>query len=199
MTTDVYYAGSDRGTRHDNPILKGSHPDPSICRVGQDYYLTVSTFEWSPGCPIYHSRDLVHWRHLGDALTSQDQLPLEGLDNSNGVFAPTLRHHEGRFFLITTIVNPEKPSFRNLIVTATDPTGPWSAPICLPEDVGRIDPSLFFDDDGSIWLTINDLPSVDAPLCGGNREIRLLLWNSLRRAGSARMEKSLGRGSCSLV
>lgn len=182
-----------------NPILPGFYPDPSVCRVGEDYYLTTSTFEWSPGCPVFHSRDLVNWRQIGNALTTQEQLPLAGLGPSSGVFAPTLRHHAGRFYLITTIVDMAAQTFRNFIVTAEDPGGTWSAPVVLP-GVERIDPDIFFDDDGRVWISGNRFPGEDAPAAGGNREIwlreldpRTLLpageprgiwWGALQHAGT---------------
>ena len=155
-----------------NPILPGFHPDPSLCRVGDDYYLVTSTFEWSPGCPVFHSRDLVNWRQIGNALTTQEQLPLTGLGPSSGVFAPTLRHHAGRFYLITTIVDMAAQTFRNFIVTAEDPGGAWSPPVVLP-GVERIDPDIFFDEDGRVWISGNRFPSQDAPGAAGNREIWL--------------------------
>src|SRR5882724_5865044 len=88
-----------------NPILAGFHPDPSLCRVGDDYYLVTSTFEYFPGVPIFHSRDLVNWRQMGHCLTRASQLPLNNAKSSHGIFAPTLRHHDGVFYLITTNVS----------------------------------------------------------------------------------------------
>ena len=85
-----------------NPILPGFNPDPSICRVGEDYYIVTSTFEYFPGVPIFHSKDLVNWRQIGHVLTRPEQLPLEGIKSSKGIFAPTLRHHDGTFYMITT-------------------------------------------------------------------------------------------------
>ncbi|HYU67475.1 MAG TPA: family 43 glycosylhydrolase, partial [Jatrophihabitantaceae bacterium] len=84
-------------SRFRNPILPGSHPDPSICRVGEDYYLATSTFEYFPGIALHHSRDLVHWRPIGHALDRPSQLPLDGVRASGGLYAPTLRHAHGRF------------------------------------------------------------------------------------------------------
>lgn len=132
-----------------NPILPGFHPDPSICRVGSDYYLVTSTFEWFPGLPVFHSRDLVHWRSIGHALDRPDQLPLDGVAPSAGLFAPTLRHHDGTFYLLCTLVDGQTRS-GNFAVTASDPAGPWSDPYWLEGD--GFDPSLFFDDDGRAWF-----------------------------------------------
>ncbi|MBX5448433.1 glycoside hydrolase family 43 protein [Thermogemmatispora sp.] len=136
-----------------NPILPGFHPDPSICRVGDDYYLVTSSFEYVPGVPIFHSRDLVHWRQLGYCLTRPEQLPLPRSEPSLGIFAPTIRFHQGTFYLIATNMDlyEEKKGRCNFYVTASDPRGPWSDPIWLEQ--GGIDPSLFFDDDGAVYLT----------------------------------------------
>lgn len=134
-----------------NPVLPGSHPDPSVCRVGPDYYLVTSTFEYFPGLPIYHSRDLAHWRLLGHVLDRPSQLPLQGVPASGGLYAPTIRHHDGVFYVVCTLVNGTRES-GNFVVTATDPAGEWSEPQWLPEADG-FDPSLFFDDDGRAWWT----------------------------------------------
>ncbi|HEV2344898.1 MAG TPA: glycoside hydrolase family 43 protein [Actinocrinis sp.] len=133
-----------------DPILAGFHPDPSICRVGQDYYLACSSFEYFPGVPLFHSRDLAHWTQIGNALDRPSQLRLvpDGT-SSGGVYAPTLRHHDGRFWLITTNVTRGEG---NLLFTATDPAGPWSDPVRLP-DVAGIDPDLAWDEDGACWCT----------------------------------------------
>ncbi|MFI9816365.1 glycoside hydrolase family 43 protein [Saccharothrix variisporea] len=139
-----------------NPVLPGLHPDPSVCRVGEDYYLACSSFEYFPGVPLFHSRDLVHWTQIGNALDRPEQLrlPLDS-PSSAGVYAPTLRHHDGRFWLITTNVSGQG----NLLVTATDPAGPWSDPIPLP-DLPGIDPDLAWDDDGTCWCTIAGVAQV---------------------------------------
>jgi alpha-N-arabinofuranosidase len=146
-------------TTFTNPILPGFHPDPSICRVGADspsagessadYYLVNSTFGYFPGVPIFHSRDLVNWQQIGYCLTRYSQLPLEGVPaESGGIYAPTLRYHNGTFFMVTTNVSHGG----HFYVTATDPAGPWSEPIWV-RDHGYIDPSLFFDDDGTVYFT----------------------------------------------
>jgi alpha-N-arabinofuranosidase len=135
-----------------NPILPGFYPDPSVCRVGEDYYLVNSSFEYFPGVPIFHSRDLVHWEQLGHVLTRPSQLPLEKSVPSDGIYAPTLRFHDGTFYLATTN-NIAGKGFRNFYVTAENPAGPWSEPIWVKQ--GGIDPSLFFDDDGKAYWTGN--------------------------------------------
>lgn len=129
-----------------NPILPGFHPDPSVCRVGDTFYLVNSTFAYFPGVPIYKSRDLVHWKQIGNVLSRKENLPLGTCAHSNGIYAPTLRFHDGTFYLITTNIE----NGGNFIVTAADPAGPWSDPHWLPEAEG-IDPSLFFDDDGKCY------------------------------------------------
>ncbi len=129
-----------------NPILPGFYPDPTICRVGDDYYLATSTFSYFPGVPIFHSKDLIHWEQIGNALDRASQLPLTKAGVSEGIFAPTLRYHNGTFYMITTNVSDK---LGNFIVTATDPAGPWSEPYPLGSE--GIDPSLFFDDDGKCY------------------------------------------------
>ena len=136
-----------------NPILSGCYPDPSICRVRDDYYLVTSTFEYFPGLPIFHSRDLVHWHQLGHVLDRSSQLPLDEIRPSGGLYAPTIRFSNGTFYVINTLVSGKTKS-GNFIVTATDPAGPWSEPYWL-EDAPGIDPSLFFDEDGRVWYVGN--------------------------------------------
>ena len=98
-----------------NPILPGFHPDPSICRVGNDYYMVTSSFEWFPGVPIYHSTDLVNWEHIGNVLDRPEQLELEvGHRHNGGIWAPTIRYHDGLFYMITTVAGRG-----NFYVTAT--------------------------------------------------------------------------------
>jgi len=153
-----------------NPILPGFYPDPSFCRVGEGYYMVNSTFEYFPGLPIFHSRDLVHWRQIGHALDRPSQLPLDGVRPSGGLYAPTIRFHDGVFYVINTLVAGTKES-GNFIVTATDPAGPWSEPYWL-KDAPGIDPSLLFDDDGRVWYTGNRIPP-QGERYRGHREIWL--------------------------
>lgn len=145
-------ASAPAGT-YRNPILPGYYPDPSITKVGQDFYLVNSTFSWFPGIPVWHSRDLVHWAQIGNAIDRPEQLDFSGLRVSEGVFAPAISHHLGLFYIVNTCVG----CGGNYVITAKDPKGPWSKPAWL-KNVGGIDPSLFFDDDGSAWLVNNDLP-----------------------------------------
>lgn len=150
-----------------NPILPGFYPDPSICRVGEDYYLVTSSFTYYPGIPIFHSRDLVSWEQIGHVLNSPEQLNLDGLEQSRGIFAPTIRYYKGTFYVITTNVG----NGENFIVTARNPAGPWSEPFWLDNAPG-IDPSLFFDDDGRAYY-IGTRPAPEGEKYSGNWEIWL--------------------------
>jgi len=138
-----------------NPVLRGFHPDPSFVRVGDNYYLANSTFEWLPGVRFHHSRDLVHWRVAGYALTRPEHIDLKGVENSNGVWAPSLSYADGQFWLIYTNIRTSgggRP-FKDphvFLITAPSIEGPWSDPIYL-NSIG-FDPSLFHDDDGRKWL-----------------------------------------------
>lgn len=136
-----------------NPIFAGYYPDPSITQVAGNYYTVNSTFAHFPGIPIMHSTDLVNWQQIGNAIDRADMLDFKRLGLSRGVFAPTIEHHDGTYYIATTCVD----CGGNFIITAQDPAGPWSNPVWLPEVKG-IDPSLFFDVDGSIWLMNNDEP-----------------------------------------
>lgn len=134
-----------------NPVLPGFNPDPSICRVGDDFYLVTSSFEYFPGLPIYHSKDLINWQQIGHCLTRESQLPLHKVPSSGGLFAPSLRYHDGLFYVICTNVS----AGGNFYCTATDPSGPWSEPIWV--DIKSIDPDIFWDEDGkSYFVTQGD-------------------------------------------
>ena len=134
-----------------NPILPGTYPDPSVCRVGDTYWLVTSTFEYFPGLPVFRSTDLVHWEQVGHVIDRAEQLDYQGLRWSHGLYAPTIRFHDGLFWVVCTLVGtPEGAPGGNFLVTATDPAGPWSDPVWLDE--AGIDPSLFFDDDGRVWV-----------------------------------------------
>ncbi|WP_212756627.1 glycoside hydrolase family 43 protein [Usitatibacter rugosus] len=132
-----------------NPVLTGFHADPSVCRSGSDYYLVTSSFEYFPGVPVYHSRDLVHWRQVGHALTRESQLPLKGQKASKGIFAPTIRCHAGTFYMITSNID----NGGDFYVTTKDPAGEWSEPTWIKQKEWSMDPSLFFDDDGKVYYT----------------------------------------------
>ncbi len=147
-----------------NPILAGFYPDPSIVGVKGDYYLVNSTFSYFPGIPVFHSRDLVHWTQIGNVLTRPSQMELDTIGISRGVFAPTIRHHDGLFYMINTLVD----AGGNYVVTARNPAGPWSDPVWLRFD--GIDPDIFFDDDGKAYV-VNNGPPIGPPLYNGHRAI----------------------------
>jgi len=136
-----------------NPILPGFNPDPSIIRVGDDYYIATSTFEWFPGVQIHHSRDLVNWELVARPLNRVSQLDMRGIPDSCGIWAPCLSYHNGTFYLIYTVVKGFSGIFQdthNYLVSAEDILGEWSEPVYLNST--GFDPSLFHDDDGKKWL-----------------------------------------------
>lgn len=138
-----------------NPILPGFYPDPSICRVGEDYYLVTSSFAYFPGLPVFHSRDLVHWEQIGHAIAAPEQLDYKNCETSLGLWAPSIRYHAGMFYIINTFVSEGREARRdNYILTARDPAGPWSKAQFI-EGADGIDSSLFFDEDGRIWYAGN--------------------------------------------
>ncbi|WP_379155691.1 glycoside hydrolase family 43 protein [Paenibacillus sp. sgz5001063] len=139
-----------QSTTYRNPVISGYYPDPSVVRVQDDYYLVNSSFEYFPGVPLFHSKDLIHWTPVGHVLTRRSQLDLRTSGSSDGIYAATLRYHAGRFYMITTDVR----GIGNFYVTAERPEGPWSDPILLP--YGGIDPSLFFEDDGRAYVTVQN-------------------------------------------
>ncbi|GAA3661388.1 glycoside hydrolase family 43 protein [Lentzea roselyniae] len=162
------------------PVIPGMHPDPSVCRVGEDYYLVCSSFEYFPGIPVFHSRDLVNWTQIGNALDRTSQLLLTAeTPSSAGIYAPTLRHHDGRFHLIVTSVSH---GGGNMVFTATDPAGPWSDPIMLP-DVHGIDPDLAWDDEGNCWCTMAGVHQYRIDLATGEvLGASQRLWSGTARA-----------------
>jgi xylan 1,4-beta-xylosidase len=151
-----------------NPILHGFYPDPSVTRVGRDFYLVNSTFDWFPGIPVFRSRDLVHWTQIGNAIDRPSQLDFGRLGLSRGVFAPSIHEHAGIFYILNTCVD----CGGNYVISARDPAGPWSDPVWLPDLKGGIDPSFFFDADGSAWIVNNDVPP-GKPLYDGHRALWL--------------------------
>ncbi len=161
-----------------NPVLPGFYPDPSICRVGGDFYLVNSTFAYVPGIPVHTSRDLAHWRQIGNVLDRAEQLDLAGAGVSRGLFAPSIRWHDGVFYVLCTNVD----NGGNFIVSARDPAGPWSNPVWL-RDAPGIDPSIFFDDDGRVWY-VGNRPVSPEPAYFGEWEIwiRELDFPALRAA-----------------
>jgi len=148
-----------------NPILAGFHADPSIVRANDRFYLVNSSFTYFPGIPVFESVDLVHWKQIGNVIDRPTQLDFDGLNVSRGIFAPAIEYHDGVFYVVTTAVD----SGGNFIATARDPAGPWSDPHWLPS-IDGIDPSLFFDDDGAVYLVNNDVPP-GPPRYEGHRAI----------------------------
>jgi xylan 1,4-beta-xylosidase len=136
-----------------NPILPGFNPDPSICRVGEDYYIATSTFEWFPGVQIHHSRDLANWTLVRRPLERKSQLDMRGNPDSCGIWAPCLSYADGLFYLVYTDVKRLDGNFKdahNYIVTAENIEGEWSDPVYV--NSSGFDPSLFHDDDGKKWF-----------------------------------------------
>ena len=170
-----------------NPILPGCYPDPSICRVGNDYYLVNSSFAFYPGIPIWHSTNLTDWEQLGYVLNRPSQLALkEGLRISGGIYAPDIKYnpHNKLFYLITTAVD----GGGNFFVTTDDPKKcEWSNPVYLPE-VGGIDPSFFFDKEGKAYIVNNDAPA-GKPEYSGHRAIWIheFDWKNGRTTGEQKM------------
>lgn len=144
---------------YNNPVIRGFAPDPSVVRVGEEYYAANSTFQYFPAITISHSRDLVHWRIIGHVLTQDDQLDLRELADSHGIWAPDLSYHNGLYSVFATLRlnNPPEGSLEplrvQLMMTAEKPEGPYSRPVILPVDT--IDPSLFVDDDGKRYLVVS--------------------------------------------
>jgi len=145
ITTSTCLASNFGG--YNNPVIPGFHPDPSICKVGEDYYLVTSSFEYFPGVPLFHSKDLINWEQIGHCLTRKSQLPLDKCSVSGGIFAPTIRYDKGIFYMITTNI-----SKGNFIVHTRVPNGEWSEPIWLQQS--GIDPSLYFENE-KCYLTSN--------------------------------------------
>jgi beta-xylosidase len=143
---------------YQNPIIPGFHPDPSVCRVGDDYILVVSSFTYFPGVPVFVSKNLIDWEQIGHALERPSQLDLTRTHewSSLGIYAPTIRHHDGRFWMITT--NVTRGGALSFFVSAEDPAGPWSDP--TPVALGGIDPDLAWDDEGSCWVHFSGMGGI---------------------------------------
>ncbi len=156
-----------------NPILAGFYPDPSICRVGDDYYIVNSSFAYFPGLPIFHSKDLVNWQQIGHAMDRVEQLDLKKAGVSRGLFAPTIRYNNGTYYIICTLIDKGG----NFVITAKDPRGPWSNPVWLKE-VNGIDPSIFFDNNNKAYILFNSIPPDNISLHDGHRTIRLFEFDA---------------------
>ena len=145
------------GQGYKNPVLPGFHADPSVCRAGDDFYLVNSTFQYFPGVPVFHSKDLIHWEQVGNCLTRKSQVDLSGLYGQKnaelgwtnaGIYATTIRHHNGRFYMVTTVF----PSRRHFYVWTDNPAGEWSEPVVIDFAIGSCDPTLYFEDDKCYFL-----------------------------------------------
>ena len=154
-----------------NPILSGYAPDPSIVRVGSDYYLVNSSFAHWPGLPIYHSKDLVSWTQIGNAVDRLSQAQFSGIGVSRGLFAPDISYHEGTFYIVNTCVD----CGGNFVITAQNPAGPWSNPVWLGFD--GIDPSIFWNDDDKAYV-LNNGPPDEKPRYDGHRAIWIQALNA---------------------
>lgn len=152
-----------------NPIMTGFYPDPSIVQVGKDYYLINSTFSYFPGIPVMHSRDLKNWKQIGNVIDRPSQMDFMGERMTRGLFAPAISYYNGIFYVTCTDIDHDG----NFVVTATNPAGPWSNPIKLPQ-VRGIDPSLYFDEetDKAYIIYNSDAPN-NKPLYSGHRTIRI--------------------------
>lgn len=144
---------------YQNPVRRGFYPDPSVIRVGEDYYMVNSTFQYFPAIAISHSRDLVHWETIGHAITDPDDLDLRDIRDSHGIWAPDISYSNGKFIIMATLrLNADGKRGNNvmrrqLMVSADRPEGPYSKPVCL--EVDSIDPSHFVDDDGKHYMVIS--------------------------------------------
>lgn len=151
-----------------NPILSGFYPDPSIVQVQSDYYLINSTFSYFPGIPVFHSKDLKNWKQIGNVIDRTSQLDFMGERMTRGLFAPAISYYNGMYYVTCTDIDHEG----NFVVTATNPAGPWSNPVKIPQ-VRGIDPSLFFDEDGKGYIIYNSDAPDNKPLYSGHRTIRM--------------------------
>ncbi|MBQ8011048.1 MAG: family 43 glycosylhydrolase, partial [Oscillospiraceae bacterium] len=133
--------------KYRNPVISGFFPDPSICRAGDTYYLVCSSFQFFPGVPLFESRDLVNWTQIGHVLTRESQLPLQNANSVGGIYAPTIRYNNGRFYMVTTNVT----NGGNFYVWTDDIHGEWSDPIYVEQ--GGIDPSLYFEDSKAYFMS----------------------------------------------
>jgi len=149
-----------------NPILSGFYPDPSITKVGKDYYLVNSTFAYFPGIPVFHSQDLKNWKQIGNVIDRDSQMNFMGDGTSRGLFAPSINYHKGTYYMTCTLIDRKG----NFVMTAKNPAGPWSDPVWLTEVKG-IDPSLFFDQDKA-YVVYNSDPPDNKSLYPGHRTIR---------------------------
>lgn len=133
--------------KYNNPVIKGFYPDPSVCKVKDTYYLVCSSFQYFPGVPLFESKDLINWNQIGHCLTRKSQVQLDKINSSGGIFAPTIRYNNGRFYMTTT----NDTTHENFYVWTDDIYGEWSEPIYV--DQGGIDPSLYFEDNRTYFMS----------------------------------------------
>lgn len=133
--------------KYQNPVVRGMYPDPSVCRAEDKYYMVCSTFQYFPGVPLFESDDMVNWKQIGHCITRKSQLDLEKAQTTTGVYAPTIRYHKGRFYMVTTNVSVD----RNFYIYTDDIYGEWSEPVFVEQ--GGIDPSLYFEDDRCFFIS----------------------------------------------
>ena len=177
--------GSPLEGMYRNPIRRGMFPDPSVVRVGDDYYMVNSTFVYFPCIPVSHSRDLVSWQVIGHAITNPDWAHLEGLEGGRGYWAPDISYHDGRFYICATLRLNDEGAVRRrqMVVTSERPEGPYSEPVFFEED--GIDPSLFHDDDGRHYMLLNRgarIFEIDGTATRRLSETTLLYYGSHKRA-----------------
>ena len=129
-----------------NPIIRGFYPDPSVCYANGKFYLVTSSFQYFPGVPLFESEDLVNWKQIGHVLTRHSQIELKGVPDSGGVFAPTIRYNNGRFYMVTT----NDTLHKNFYVYTDDINAEWSEPVFV--DQGGIDPSLYFENGKTYFI-----------------------------------------------
>lgn len=133
--------------KYKNPVVRGMYPDPSVCRAGDKYYMVCSTFQYFPAVPLFESSDMINWKQIGHCITRNSQLDLSGANTCSGIFAPTIRYHEGRFYMVTT----NATNNRNFYLYTDDIYGEWSEPITVEQD--GIDPSLFFENGRTYFIS----------------------------------------------
>jgi alpha-N-arabinofuranosidase len=197
MLFSITVLGQDTFT---NPIIKGGYPDPSICKVGDTFYLVNSSFEYFPGLPIHKSKDLINWELIGYGLHRESQasstVNLVDVQSNGGIHAPTIRYNKGVYYIISTNVyfdaKKKKADMVNFIITANNPAGPWSDPIHV-EGAPGIDPDLYFDDNGRVWYVGNQAP--ENPSFDGEGEIWLQELD-LNEYGLIGERHLLWRGAC---
>lgn len=150
----------------ENPIIRGFHPDPSICAVGKDFYLVNSTFSYFPGIPIFHSTDLVHWEQIGNTIDRESQVDLTETADSEGIYAPTIRFYQNKYYIISS----NEAHGGTFVITAENPEGPWSDPTFI-KDADGIDPSLYFENGKCYYMGTHD--NSDGSNYFGDNEIYL--------------------------